>query len=156
MSPETLRTVTVDRIALARYRVTNVAGDSIEVGEGGGALSAVELLLAAMACCAASDVDHITSKRSEPETFSVEAHGDKTRDEEGNRLINLGLDFKIDFPEGDGGERARAVLPRAVEETRDRLCTVSRTIALPNDLTFRVSPPGGGNTTEGGVGEVDL
>ncbi len=139
---DTLRTVTVDRIALARYRATNVRGDTIEIGEGGNALSAVELLLAAMACCSAADVDYITSKRSEPEIFSVEARGDKIRDEQGNRLINLGVDFKIDFPRGNSGERARAVLPRAVEQTRDRLCTVSRTIALPNDLTFRIPPPG--------------
>jgi putative redox protein len=133
-----MRAVTIERIGFARYRAINRRGDSIEVGEGGGALSAVELLLAALASCAGSDVEHITSKRAEPVNFSIEARGDKIRDEQGNRLINLRLDFKIDFPEDDAGDRARAVLPSAVAQTRDRLCTVSRTIALPNYLTFTV------------------
>ena len=32
------------------------------------------------------------------------------------------------FPEGEAGDRARERLPRAIEQSRDRLCTVSRTV----------------------------
>ncbi|CAN5267930.1 OsmC family protein [soil metagenome] len=137
MSQETLRTVTLERISFARFRVTNGAGDSIEVGEGGGAFSAVELLLAALASCSAADVDYITNKSAEPEKFALEARADKIRDEHGNRLTNVELNFEIEFPEGEAGDSARAVLPRAVAQSRDRLCTVARTLALPNELTFR-------------------
>jgi len=152
MSEETLRTVTVERIGFARYRATNVKGVSIEIGDG--AFSAVELLLAAMASCAAADVDSITNKRAEPVSFSVTAKGNKIRDEHGNRMVNLALDFAIAFPDGPEGDAAQAVLPRAVEQSRDRLCTVSRTLALPNELTFVFSPPGGGRAGEAGRGAL--
>ncbi|MFN2487460.1 MAG: hypothetical protein ABR609_12795 [Acidimicrobiia bacterium] len=96
MSEETLRTVTVERIGFARCRATNVEGVSIEIGDG--AFSAVELLLAAMASCAAADVDSITNKLAEPVSFSVTAKGNKIRDEHGNRMVNLALDFTVTFP----------------------------------------------------------
>jgi uncharacterized OsmC-like protein len=136
---DTLRSVRIERIGFARYRATNKRGDTIEIGEGGNAFSAVELLLASMAACAAADVDHITSKRAEPDKFSVEARGDKVRDENGNHLINLRVTFDVQFPAGTEGDSACAALPIAVEQARDRLCTVSRTIALPNDVAMGVT-----------------
>jgi uncharacterized OsmC-like protein len=125
-------------LELGRYRATNSRGQTLEVGEG--SFSAVELLLTAMACCAAGDVDYITNKRSEPDYFSVEAHGDKVRDEEGNHLVNLEVIFEISFPADANGEAARTILPHAIAQSRVRLCTVSRTLALPNDVSFTLNP----------------
>jgi uncharacterized OsmC-like protein len=138
MTIDTLRTVSVERIGFARYRATNAAGDTIEIGEGGHAFSAVELFLASMASCAAADVDYITSKRAEPASFTVEARGNKIRDEQGNRLVNLELIFSVAFPLGEAGDSARAVLPIAMEQSHQRLCTVSRTVQIANDLEFKV------------------
>ena len=44
------------------------------------------------------------------------------------------------FPDGPGGDEARAVMPRSVAQSRDRLCTVSRTIALPTPVEFLDAP----------------
>jgi uncharacterized OsmC-like protein len=40
------------------------------------------------------------------------------------------LIFDLQFPEGEAGDAARAVLPDAIAKSRDRICTVSRTVAL--------------------------
>jgi putative redox protein len=141
MSEKSLRSVTVERIGLARFRATNSAGDTLEVGEGGHAFSAVELLLTAMATCAACDVDYITSRRAEPTSFSVEARGDKIRDQQGNRLVNMEVTFRVAFPEGDAGDLARRVLRVAISQSRARLCTVSRTVQVANEVGFRTAEP---------------
>jgi uncharacterized OsmC-like protein len=41
---------------------------------------------------------------------------------------DIEVTFTVRFPEGSDGDRARARLPRAIEQSRDRLCTVSRTV----------------------------
>ncbi len=43
------------------------------------------------------------------------------------------------FPEGEGGDAARGVMPRALEQTRDRLCSVSRTVALGEPVAFELA-----------------
>ncbi|WP_405778867.1 hypothetical protein [Streptomyces sp. NBC_01378] len=43
-------------------------------------------------------------------------------------MSDLGVTFSVTFPDGPSGDRARAILPRAVKTSRDRLCTVSRTV----------------------------
>ena len=58
------------------------------------------------------------------------------RDEQGNHLTGLRLSFDVRFPEGPGGDAARAVLTRSIEQSRDRLCTVSRTVQLGADVTY--------------------
>jgi putative redox protein len=98
--------------------------------------SPVELLLAAIAGCTALDVAHITGKRAEPETFTLRCSGDKIRDDLGNRMVNLTVTLDITFPEGEAGDAARDVLPRTIEQTRDRLCTVSRTVAVESPVTM--------------------
>ena len=91
----------------------------------------VELLLAAIGGCTAVDVDHITSRRAEPTEFAVAVTGDKVRDEAGgNRMRNLRVEFTVTFPEGADGDRAREALPRSLQQSHDRLCTVSRTVEL--------------------------
>ena len=83
------------------------------------------------------DVDLITGKRARADTFDVRASGDKIRDEQGNRLVNLTVTFDVAFPEGESGDAARQMLPRAIEMSRDRLCTVSRTVQLGEPVEYR-------------------
>ena len=137
MSDETLRTVGLSRIGLGRYEATNVRGGKLSIGNDDD-FTAVELLLAAIASCSAGDVDHITSKRSDPAHFEVTMTGDKIRDDSGNHMTNLKLVFDISFPDDEGGKNAHAVLPRAVAQSHDRLCTVSRTVELGSAIDIEV------------------
>ena len=131
MAEDGFRSVTLNRIDKAEFTVTNIRGGSITIGEGHNAdFSPVELLLAAIAGCTAIDVDYIAGKRAEPLSFGVRAEGDKVRDEDGNHLANLKVTFDIRFPEDEAGDKAREVLPRAIAQSHDRLCTVSRTVQL--------------------------
>ena len=104
--------------------------------------SPVELLLAAIAGCTAMDVAAITTKRAEPTHFEVVIDGNKIRDDfGGNRLVDLAVTFKIAFPEGSKGDAARQVLPKAVSQSHDRLCTVSRTVQLGGPIATTVENP---------------
>jgi uncharacterized OsmC-like protein len=132
MAAETFRSVDIERTGLGRYTARNVRGGTLEFGTGDPddpRFTPVELLLTAIAGCTAADVDFIVSKRAEPMTFTVRATGDKIRDEQGgNRLVNLAVEFTVTFPEGEGGDAARDMVPRSVKMSHDRLCTVSRTV----------------------------
>lgn len=135
MTDETLRTVQLARMGEGRYKATNVRGGVLPIGSGEDPdFTPVELLLAAIAGCSAIDVDLITGKRSEAEQFDVHARGHKVRDEDGNHMSGLALRFDVVFPDGPDGDAARGVLQRAIEQTRDRLCTVSRTVALSSPV----------------------
>ena len=101
----------------------------------------VELLLAAIGGCSAIDVDLITSKRAEPESFRVDASGEKIRDEAGNRMEDLALNFAVRFPDDEGGAAARSVLATAVAKSHDRLCTVSRTVEIGTPVATRIDEP---------------
>lgn len=138
MTDETLRSVQLDRLGLGRYRATNVRGGTLDFG-GDGEFSPVELLLVALGGCTAADVDYITVKRAEPESFRVTVTGDKIRDEQGNRMANLAVTFDVAFPDGRGGDEAREVLPQAIVKSHDRLCTVSRTIQLGTPIDERIA-----------------
>jgi putative redox protein len=130
-----LRSVELTRIGAGRYKATNRRGGVLPIGSGADPdFTPVELLLAAIAGCTAIDVDLITGKRSQPESFDVHAEGDKVRDENGNHMTDLRLVFDVRFPEGEAGDAARAVLQDAIEKSRDRLCTVSRTVVLPTPV----------------------
>lgn len=126
------RSVELTRLGLGQYVVTNARGGTITIGEGAtDDFTPVELLLAALAGCSSVDVDHITSRRAEPETFVVVAEGEKTSSpEQGNHLTDLEVTFRVGFPEGEGGDVARTAFPRSVAQSRDRLCTVSRTVQI--------------------------
>jgi hypothetical protein len=82
------------------------------------------------------DVDHITSRRAEPEAFDVSVKARKLNDELGNHLGELELDFRVTFPASPDGDRARDVLARSLAQSRDRLCTVSRTVQLPTAVSY--------------------
>jgi putative redox protein len=137
MNDDTLRSVDIERTALGRYTVRNVRGGTITVGsDDGDSFTPVELLLAAIGTCTGADVDFITSRRAEPTAYRVRVTGNKVRDAtSGNRIRNLSVEFTIAFPDGPEGDAAREVLPRAVEMSHDRLCTVSRTVELGTPIT---------------------
>jgi putative redox protein len=139
---DTLRSVHIERTAAGQYVVRNDRGDSISVGSGAeGSFTPVELLLAAIGCCSAIDVDLVTSRRAEPDEFAVTVTGDKIRDQAaGNRMENLAATFTIRFPAGEAGDAAREVLPNAVRASHDRSCTVSRTVELGTPVSVTVTP----------------
>lgn len=125
------RAISMERVEKGVFEVTNARGGTMRIGGGDSAdFTPVELLLTAIAGCSAVDVDFITVKRAEPETFRVEATGEKVRDDQGNHLEDLRVRFAVTFPEGEGGDRAREMLPKAIAMSHDRLCTVSRTVEL--------------------------
>lgn len=134
-NPNSLRSVQLRRIGVTRYLATNDRGGVLPIGRGEDPdFTPVELLLAAIAGCSAIDVDLITQKRSQPESFDVHIEAAKIRDDDGNHLSDIKVSFAVTFPDGEAGDAARAVLQRAIDQSRDRLCTVSRTVALPTPV----------------------
>ena len=136
--PQDLRRVTLTREGVGRYTVRNDRGGSITTSSGTDELSPVELLLAGIAGCTAVDVDTVTTRRAEPEQFEVEVTADKVRDEHGNHLQEIEVRFRVRFPEGDGGDAAREMLPKLVQRSHDEWCTVSRTVELGTKVTATV------------------
>ena len=138
---DTSRQIGLTKIGEGRWKATNPRGGETFLGSGGDDpdLTPVELLLAAIAGCSAVDVELITGKRATAESFTVTATGDKVRDERGNHLVNLSVTFAVAFPAGEEGDAARAVLPRALKQTRDRLCSVGRTVQLGEPIDYRLA-----------------
>ncbi len=137
MSDETLRTVDLTQIGAGRYKAVNVRGGVLPIGSGDDPdFTPVELLLAALAGCTAIDVGLITGKRAQPDDFDIRVEGHKVRDDGGSHLVDLSVTVAIRFPEGEGGDAARAVLPRAIQQTGDRLCTVGRTLQLGTSIAY--------------------
>ena len=58
------------------------------------------------------------------------------RDDHGNHLTGLRVSFDVAFPEGAEGDAARERVQSAIELSRDRLCTVSRTVQLGEDVVY--------------------
>jgi putative redox protein len=140
MSESTHRQVRIERVANSRYTVTNERGGQMTVSSGQGTdFTPVELLLTAIGGCTAIDVDILTSRRAEPDSFTVQVDAEKVRDERGrNQLTDITVTFRIAFPDGEGGDKARALLPDAVKQSRERLCTVSRTVELGTPVTTHI------------------
>ena len=135
------RSVELNRVGERRFEVTNARGGRLVLGEGADAdFTPVELLLAAVAGCSAIDVDYLTTRRAEPDAFAITVTAEKLSDAQGNHLGPVTARFALTFPEGPDGDRARAVLPTAVVTSRDRLCTVSRTVQLPTEVGFEIAP----------------
>ena len=136
---DTERSVELTRTGPSRYRATNVRGTTLEFGDGSDAdFTPVELLLVALAGCTALTVDPLVSRRAEPDVFDVRARADKIRDELGNHLVDVRLTFEVAFPAGEGGDRARALLPDALRQAEERLCTVSRTVAIGTPVEVEI------------------
>ena len=110
------------------------------VGAGAGTeFTPVDLLLAAIGVCSAIDVDILTSRRAEPDTFTMRVEAEKIRDEGGNHLTDIVATLAVTFPPTAAGDEARAILPDVVRKSHDRLCTVSRTIELGTPIATRIS-----------------
>jgi uncharacterized OsmC-like protein len=127
MTEDTRRTVSIERVTEGVYVARNARGVELPIG-GENGFTPVELLLAAIAGCTAVDVDVVTGRRAQPERFTAQVDAEKVRDATGNRLSDLRLTFDVVFPAGEAGDAARAILPRALQTSHDRTCTVSRTV----------------------------
>lgn len=133
------RSVTITRTSAGRYTAVNGRGGVLDFGTGDvDDFTPVELFLTAIGGCTAVDVDILTTRRAEPESFVVQVNGEKVRDEGGSRMEELSVTFRVRFPEGEGGGAARALLPDAVQRSHDRLCTVSRTVELGTPVATRI------------------
>lgn len=139
MSTDNLRSIALTRTADGAYEAVNPRGGTLPFGDGSSSdFTPVELLLTAMAGCSAIDVDLLTGRLAQPTEFGVTAAAEKLRDEHGNHLGEVEITFTVRFPEGAEGDRARDRLPDAMAKSRDRLCTVSRTVQLPTPVTYRI------------------
>jgi putative redox protein len=135
----TQRSITVERVGAGRFAAVNQRGGKILFGTGGDEdFTPTELLLIALGGCTAIDVDILTSRRAEPESFEIEVDADKVRDDGGNHLTNIEITYRISFPPGADGDKARAILPDAVRQSHDRLCTVGRTVEMPTPITNHI------------------
>jgi uncharacterized OsmC-like protein len=120
------RGVRLERTENSRYTASNERGGQISMGTGEGTdFTPV-------------DVDILTSRRAEPDTFEVLVGGQKVRDAAGNHLTDLLVTFRISFPAGEQGDKARALLPDAVRKSHDRLCSVGRTVELGTPIAIRI------------------
>jgi len=130
------RAVTITRTSPGKFRATNARGGTFDFGSGGDdQFTPVEIMLAAIGGCSGIDVDIFTSRRSEPTRFEVTVEGDKLRDEQGNHMGPIDITFRVEFPEGSDGDAAREILPESIRRSHERLCTVSRTVMLPTEVT---------------------
>ena len=136
---ETHRWITMDRLDEGVYRATNARGGTLDFGsKAGDAFTPVELLLAAIAGCSAVDVDVVTGRRSPATEFSARVDAESVRDDSGTILRDITLTFHVTFPDGEAGDAAREILPRAVRTSHDRTCTVSRTIETGTPVTVKL------------------
>ncbi|MET1062909.1 MAG: OsmC family protein [Aeromicrobium sp.] len=139
MSSDTERSVALTRTGSSRYRATNVRGTTLDIGDGSSDdFTPVELLLVALAACTAITVDPIVERRAAPDVLDIAVRADKIRDELGNRLVDIRLLFDVAFPEGEAGDRARVLLPDALRQAEERLCSVSRTVAIGTPVEIEV------------------
>jgi putative redox protein len=141
--PDTLRTVILGRLDEGVYLATNPRGGTLRFGSHAGHdFTPVELLLAALAGCSAVDVDVVTGRRAAAEQFEVTARAHKVPAEGGGTILrDVEVTFRVTFGEGEAGDAARAILPRAVAASHDRTCTVSRTVEAGTPVTSRVATP---------------
>ena len=129
-------TIDLTRLDTAVYRATNSAGASIEFGSGEGLLSPVELLLAAVAGCSAVDVDAVTSRRAEPDSFDVHVEGDRVNEDGASRLSEVRVGFDLSFPDTPEGNQARKLVDNLIRISHEKDCTVSRTVENPTLVEF--------------------
>ena len=126
------------RTGAGTFEVSNGRGAVIEVGgTASGLFTPIEMLLAAVAGCGALDVEHATVRHASPEHFAVVVQAEKVAGE--NLLAAIDVRFDVQFPDGDEGERARAILPRAVVVSHEKECTVSRTIEAGTPVSMSVA-----------------
>ncbi len=135
--------VTVERTSAGTFVARNRRGGEIRFSTGDdGSFSPVELLLAAIAGCSSIDVDTLVTRRAEPVSFVATATGERDRDEAGaSYATDLSITFDLELGDGEGADKARALLPEAVRLSHDRLCTVSNTVRRGTPVTMAVADP---------------
>lgn len=136
-----MREIQVTRDHLGSYTATNSRGGAVTFGTGDSEdFTPVEALLAAIAACSAVDVDFITSKRAEPEEFAVRCSAEKFGGgSDGNFLDDIEVSFRVKFSAGPDGDAARKAALRAVQQSHERLCTVSRTIQRDTEVEYKLN-----------------
>lgn len=115
------------RTGQGRYLAMNRNGIEIELGRDHDVFSPVELLLAALAGCAAIDLDAATTRHAEPEVFKVGVEAQKSSDG-GNHLEDVQVNFSLRFPDTAEGREAKSMVDRVLKLSHDKLCTVSRSL----------------------------
>ncbi|MQW75209.1 OsmC family peroxiredoxin [Nocardioides sp. dk4132] len=142
-SDSTHRSIELARDGDLHFVATNRRGGTLAIGSGeDDDFTPVELLLAALAACGAIDLESVTGKRAPFSAFAARGEGHKIRDEQGSRMVDLAVTFDVAFPEGEDGDRARAVLQRTVRQVQDRLCTVGRTVSVGDPVDYRTGDLG--------------
>lgn len=132
------RSVDLVQIGEHRFKALNARGGVLPMGTGEDPdFTPVELLLAGLVGCGAIDLEHVTGKRADFETFLGRAEGHKVRDEQGSHLVRLSVIFDVTFPEGPEGDQARSVVDRTLRQVEERLCTVGRTVSLGEPVSYR-------------------
>ena len=84
----------------------------------------------ALELCDLSAVDVVTGRRAMADEFEARMEARYVRDDAGNRLEDMVLTLHVRFPEGEGGDAAREILPRVAKKSHDKTCTVSRTVEI--------------------------
>lgn len=136
------RRVSMERLDEGVYLARNPRGGELRFGsKAGEAFTPTELLLAAIAGCSAVDIDVVTGRRSAADTFGATVEARVAREDGVQILRDIRLTWHITFPDGEAGDAARHVLPRAVAATHARTCTVSRTIESGSPITVSLNPP---------------
>ncbi|MGL4832519.1 MAG: OsmC family protein [Propionibacteriaceae bacterium] len=129
--------IEITRDELGVYTAHSKSGATLQFGRGEGLLTPVELLLAAIGGCSAIDVDFMTTKRSEPDSFVVDVSAEAVTDANGgHRLDDVAVGFQLRFPDTAEGKAAADVVERTITQSRDRLCTVSRTVAHETSVSY--------------------
>jgi uncharacterized OsmC-like protein len=137
LSEQTLRSIDLHQIGEHRWKATNARGGGVSIGPGEDPdFTPVELFLAALAGCGAADLDYIAGKRAPFETFRARAEGHKIRDGQGTHMVQLKVTLDVTFPEGAGGDAAREIMPRTLQQIEDRLCTIARTVSLGEPVAY--------------------
>lgn len=113
------------RVGLHEFVATNDRGASVPIGRAGasGSFSPVELLLAAMAGCAAVTVETLVQRRVGD---GLVARADDVRPAGAHQLDEVPV--TLDYDVSALTDEQRAALDATVRRAIDQLCTVSRTL----------------------------
>ena len=86
----------------------------------------------------ASDIDILTLRRAEPDSFQVRVDANKVRDTGGNRLTDIQVTFQVTFrPTGMATSPGLSCRMRS----RNRMtgwCTVGRTVEIGTSIIARI------------------
>src|SRR5690554_3965214 len=129
--------VSLTREAEGVYLARNAKGAEYRFGYNvDGVFSSIELLMVAIAGCATTDLDMMTSRRAAPDKFDVTVDAQKVAGSSPAFLQNIEVLFDVLFPEGEDGDKARARIGAALKAAEEKTCTVSRTVSHGSPVTL--------------------